>query len=160
MICCSSRTRIPYLALLALGFTASANAQSPALRVPSSKVKDLQWLNADDNRLRWLNVADWEAKTGGLQPVRMPKVWRGKIPDRSAERAMSTAGVALRLRTDSSHIAIRITLLDVPDVGNVSPESAWERARPPYFDVYRDGKFSGQRSGEDRLLLTRRDRLR
>lgn len=22
-----------------------------------------------------------------------------------------------------------------------SPESLWERARPPYFDVYRDGKF-------------------
>ena len=25
--------------------------------------------------------------------------------------------------------------------GNLPPESAWERARPPYFDVYRDGLF-------------------
>jgi lysophospholipase L1-like esterase len=101
----------------------------------------LQWLDANDARLRWLNVADWESKTGGMQPVRMPKAWRDKIPERSAERALATAGVALRLRTDSAHIAIRLTFIDVPEAANASPESLWERARPPYFDVYRDGKF-------------------
>ena len=102
---------------------------------------NLQWMNANDARLRWLNVADWETKTGGMQPVRMPKAWRDKIPERSAERALATAGVALRLRTDSAHIAIRLTFIDVPEAANASPESLWERARPPYFDVYRDGKF-------------------
>jgi lysophospholipase L1-like esterase len=101
----------------------------------------LQWLDANDARLGWLNVADWEAKTGGMQPVRMPKTWRDKIPERSAERALATAGVALRLRTDSARIAIRLTFIDVPEAANASPESLWERARPPYFDVYRDGKF-------------------
>ena len=101
----------------------------------------LQWLDANDARLRWLNVADWESKTGGMQPVRMPKAWRDKIPERSAERALATAGVALRLRTDSARIVIRLTFVDVPEAVNASPESLWERARPPYFDVYRDGNF-------------------
>jgi lysophospholipase L1-like esterase len=98
-------------------------------------------VNPDDSHFRWLNVADWEVKTGGLQPVRIPKVWRDRIPDRSASRALSTAGVAVRFRTDSNKIAIRLTFIDVPEVATISPESAWERARPPYFDVYRDGVF-------------------
>jgi len=129
-----SRRTLGYLLLLALSFGATAYGQRSA-------PDNLKWLTPEDNRLRWLNVADWEAKTGGLQPVRIPKAWRDKIPARSADRALSTAGVAVRLRTDSSRIAIRVTFLDVPDVANASPESAWERARPPYFDVYRDGKF-------------------
>ena len=73
--------------------------------------------------------------------LRIAKAWRDKIPGRSAARALSTAGVVLRLRTDSNKIVIRLTFIDVPDVANISPESAWERARPPYFDVYRDGRF-------------------
>jgi len=71
----------------------------------------------------------------------VPKAWRDKIPDRSAARALATAGVALRFRTDSKRITIRLTFIDVPEVANAGPESAWERARPPYFDVYRDGLF-------------------
>src|SRR5581483_4379095 len=97
-----SRKMVSYLLLLALSFGATAYGQRSA-------PDNLKWLTPDDNRLRWLNVADWEAKTGGLQPVRMPKAWRDKIPERSADRALSTAGVAVRFRTDSSHIAIRVT---------------------------------------------------
>ena len=129
-----SRIRLGYLAFLLLSLIAPAYGQRTA-------PDNLKWLNPDDSHFRWLNVADWEQKTGGLQPVRIPKAWRDKIPDRSAARALSTAGVALRFRTDSNKIVIRLTFLDVPDVANASPESAWERARPPYFDVYRDGKF-------------------
>jgi lysophospholipase L1-like esterase len=129
-----SRIRFSCLILLLLSLAGPAKGQR-------TKPDDLKWVSPDDGRFRWLNVADWEQKTGGLQPVRMPKAWRDKIPDRSAARALSTAGVALRIRTDSNKIVIRLTFLDVPDVANASPESAWERARPPYFDVYRDGKF-------------------
>jgi lysophospholipase L1-like esterase len=129
-----SRVRIGWFLLLVLSFAGRTQAQRNAL-------DNLKWLSADDNQLRWLNVADWETKTGGLQPVRIPKAWRGKIPSRSAERALSTAGVALRLQTDSRRIAIRLTFIDVAEAANASPESTWERARPPYFDVYRDGKF-------------------
>src|ERR1700674_4869215 len=93
------RARLGYLVLLALSLAAPALGQRTA---PTPD--NLQWLNADDHRLRWLNVADWEQKTGGLQPVRMPKAWRDKIPVASAARALSTAGVALRIRTDSSKI--------------------------------------------------------
>ena len=128
------RIRFTCLVFLVLSLAGPARGQRTA-------PDNLKWLNPDNNRLRWLNVADWESKTGGLQPVRMPKAWRDKIPERSAARALSTAGVALRLRTDSSKIAIRLTFIDVPEAANGSPESAWERARPPYFDVYRDGRF-------------------
>jgi len=128
------RTRLSYLLLMALSLAVPTRGQRAA-------PENLTWLNPEDNRLQWVNVADWEPKTGGLQPVRIPKEWRDKIPDRSAARALSTAGVALRLRTVSSRIAIRLTFIDVPEAANASPESAWERARPPYFDVYRDGKF-------------------
>src|ERR1700730_9837706 len=84
---------------------------------------NLKWLSPDDSRLRWLNVTDWEVKTDGLQPVRIPKAWRDKIPDRSAMRALSTAGVAVRFRTDSNKIVIRLTFIDVPEAINASPES-------------------------------------
>jgi hypothetical protein len=33
----------------------------------------LQWIGVKDERLRWLNVADWEARGDGLQPVRATK---------------------------------------------------------------------------------------
>jgi lysophospholipase L1-like esterase len=126
--------RLGCLVLLVLSLAGPTQGQRTA-------PDNLKWVNPDDKGLRWLNVADWEPKTGGLQPVRIPKVWRDKIPYRSAERALSTAGVALRFRTDSSRIAIRLTFIDVPEALNASPESAWERGRPPYFDVYRDGRF-------------------
>jgi lysophospholipase L1-like esterase len=126
--------RLGWLLLLLASLAGPAQGQRTA---PDS----LKWVNPDDARFRWLNVADWEQKTGGLQPVRIPKIWRDKIPDRSASRALSTAGVAFRVRSNSNRIAIRLTFIDVPDVATPSPESAWERARPPYFDVYRDGVF-------------------
>ena len=132
-----SRIRFCYLVFLALGVLSHARAAHGQRPAPDN----LKWLNPDDSRLRWLNVADWESKTDGWQPVRIPKAWRDKIPDRSAARALATAGVALRFRTDSKRITIRLTFIDVPEVVNASPESAWERARPPYFDVYRDGAF-------------------
>ena len=133
---------ISYVGLFVLSLAAAAQAQGQRT-APDSRntADDLKWLTPDDNRLRWLNVADWESKTGGLQPVRMPKEWRDRIPDRSAARALSAAGVAVRLRTDSNRIVLRFTSIDVPEVANASPESVWERARPSYFDVYRDGKF-------------------
>src|ERR1700739_2759078 len=96
------RIRFTCLVFLVLSLAGPARGQRTA-------PDNLKWLNPDNNRLRLLNVADWESKTGGLQPVRMPKAWRDKIPERSAARALSTAGVALRLRTDSSKIAIRLT---------------------------------------------------
>ena len=36
----------------------------------------IQWLVVLDDRFEWLNVADWEPRDGGLQPVRVPKLWR------------------------------------------------------------------------------------
>jgi hypothetical protein len=30
---------------------------------------DLQWISVKDQRIQWLNVADWESKGDGLQPV-------------------------------------------------------------------------------------------
>ena len=129
----ASRTRLAFvLFFLLLPGSAHAQRKAPA---------NLNWVSPTDTRFHWLNVADWELKTGGLQPVRMPKAWRDKIPERSAERALSAAGVAVWFRTNSNKIAIRLTFIDVPEAANAGPESTWERARPPYFDVYRDGKF-------------------
>jgi lysophospholipase L1-like esterase len=101
---------------------------------------DLQWVKVDDQRLQWINVAAWEPRGDGVQPVRVPKEWRDKWPMQTARRALSAAGVTLKFRTDSKKVVFRATLIDTPDGGG-SPEVAWERARPPYFDVYRDGKF-------------------
>ncbi len=104
-------------------------------------VGNLQWVQPTDSHLQWINVADWEKTTDGLQPVRVPKVWRDKWPQRTATRALSTGGVALRVKTDSKHIVIRLTFIDTPETLGATPESRWEIARPPYFDLYRDGKY-------------------
>jgi len=63
-----------------------------AQRAPAGS-ENLQWLRADDSRLQWTNVADWESRTEGLQPVRVPKAWRDKWPERTATRALATPSV-------------------------------------------------------------------
>jgi len=100
----------------------------------------IQWLVVLDDRFEWLNVADWEPRDGGLQPVRVPKLWRDRWPPRTARRGKSAAGVALRFRTDSKTVVLRITLIDSPDAPE-KPAIGWERSRPAFFSVYRDGKY-------------------
>ena len=99
----------------------------------------LQWLDVRDERFDWLNVADWEPRDSGLQPVRVPKVWRDQWPARTAWRGMSAAGVSLRLRTDSKNLIFRTTFIDSGDTP-ATPAVAWERSRPSFFSLYRDGK--------------------
>src|SRR5262245_16494293 len=103
---------------------------------------ELQWLDVRDERLGWLNVADWEPRGDGLQPVRVPKVWRDKWPPRTAWRAMSAAGVTLRLHTDSKQLILRVTFIEVPDAP-ATPAVAWERSRPSFFSLYRDNRYTG-----------------
>ena len=101
----------------------------------------MQWLDPRDQRFDWLNVADWEAKGDGLQPVRVEKIWREQWPKKTARRAMSTAGMAVRFRTDSKKLVLRVTFVDVPDTPPATPASGWERSRPNFFSLYRDGKY-------------------
>jgi len=75
----------------------------------------MQWLDPRDQRFDWLNVADWEAKGDGLQPVRVAKTWRDQWPKKTARRAMSSAGMSVRLRTDSKKLVFRVAFIDVPD---------------------------------------------
>lgn len=102
----------------------------------------LQWLDPRDERLDWLNVADWEARDGGFQPVRVLKYWRDQWPARTARRGMSAAGVAVRFRTDSRKLVLGITFIDVPDAP-ATPAVAWERSRPSFFSLYRNRKYAG-----------------
>jgi lysophospholipase L1-like esterase len=100
----------------------------------------LHWLDVRDERLDWLNVADWEPREGGLQPVRVTKVWRDQWPARTARRAMSAAGVTVRFRTDSKKLVLRVAFVDVPDAP-ATPAVAWERSRPSFFSLYRDANY-------------------
>jgi lysophospholipase L1-like esterase len=100
----------------------------------------LQWLDVRDERFDWLNVADWEPRGGGLQPVRVPKVWRDKWPPRTAWRAMSAAGVTVRFCTDSKKLLFRVTFIDSGD-SPATPAVAWERSRPSFFSLYRNAKY-------------------
>ena len=108
---------------------------------------NLQWIDVRDERLDWLNVADWEPKGGGLQPVRVPKVWREQWPAKTARRGMSAAGMAARFRTDSNKVVLRVTFVDVPDTPPATPASGWERSRPNFFSFYRDGKYVASMAG-------------
>ncbi len=113
----------------------------------ASNSESLQWIDVRDERLDWLNVADWEPKDGGLQPVRVAKSWRDKWPAKTARRAMSAAGVAARFRTNSTKLVFRVTFIDAPDSPPASPASGWERSRPPYFSLYRNGKYVSSMAG-------------
>ena len=101
---------------------------------------ELQWLDVRDERFDWLNVADWEPRDGGLQPVRVPKIWRDRWPPRTAWRAMSAAGVTLRFRTDAKKLVLRVTFIDSGD-SPAGPAVAWERSRPSFFSLYRNAKY-------------------
>ena len=100
----------------------------------------LQWLDVLDEHFDWLNVADWETRDGGLQPVRVPKSWRDRWPARTARRGKSAAGVTLRFRTDSKRVIFRCTFVDSPDTPD-NPGVAWERSRPSFFSLYRDNHY-------------------
>jgi len=100
----------------------------------------LQWLDVRDERFDWLNVADWEPQGDGLQPVRVPKAWRERWPKRTARRGKSAGGMSVRFRTDSKRIVFRATFLESPDAPD-NPAVTWERARPSFFSIYRDGKY-------------------
>jgi len=101
----------------------------------------MQWLDPRDQRFDWLNVADWEPRNNGVQPVRVVKSWRDQWPKKTARRAMSSAGMAVRLRTDSKVLVFRVAFIDVPDTPPATPASGWERSRPNFFSLYRDGKY-------------------
>lgn len=135
----STPTRIVICSLIAIvmGVAVPATMGQAAQRPAADS---LQWINYDDHRLEWINVAAWEPRGDGMQPVRVPAEWRDKWPQTTARRALSAAGVTLRFRTNSNKIVFRATLIDTPDNAAAADE-AWERARPPYFDIYRDGKF-------------------
>ena len=101
----------------------------------------LKWLDPRDERFDWLNVADWEARGDGWQPVRVPKVWRDKWPAKTARRSMSAAGMAMRCRTNSQQLVLSVTFVDSPDTPPATPAASWERSRPNFFALYRDGKY-------------------
>ena len=107
-----------------------------------TKIDPLQWLDVRDERFDWLNVADWERREGGFQPVRVPKVWRDKWPARTAWRGMSAAGVTVRFLTDSKKLLFRVTFIDSGD-SPATPAVGWERSRPSFFSLYRDAKYVG-----------------
>ena len=61
-------------------------------------------------------------------------------PARTARRGMSAAGVTLRLRTNSKKLVLSVTFIDSPDAPD-NAAVAWERSRPSFFSLYRDGKY-------------------
>ena len=107
----------------------------------------MQWLEPRDRRFDWLNVADWEPRGDGLQPVRVTKAWRDQWPKKTARRAMSSAGMAVRFRTDSKKLVFRVTFVDAPDTPPATPAAGWERSRPNFFSLYRDGKYVASMAG-------------
>jgi lysophospholipase L1-like esterase len=111
--------------------------------------ENLQWIDPRDDVLDWLNVADWEAKGDGLQPVRVAKAWRDKWPPKTARRATSAAGIAVRFRTDAQKLVFRVTFREFPDeTPPAVAAGAWERARPNFFSLYRDGKYVASMAGD------------
>ena len=75
----------------------------------------MQCFDPRHERFDWLNVADWEPNGDGVEPVRVTKAWRDRWPERTARRAKSSAGMALRFRTDSQKLVFRLSFVDVPD---------------------------------------------
>jgi lysophospholipase L1-like esterase len=113
----------------------------------SSESELFQWLDVKDDRFDWLNVADWEPRKEGLQPVRVPKSWRDQWPAKTARRAMSAAGVSVRFRTDSAKLVFDVTFAEAPEGPPSTPATGWERSRPPFFSLYLDGKYLNSVAG-------------
>jgi lysophospholipase L1-like esterase len=86
-------------------------------------------------------------KGGGLQPVRVPKTWRDRWPAKTARRAMAAAGMTVRFRTNSAKIVFDVTFADAPEGPPSTAAADWERSRPPFFSLYRDGKYLASMAG-------------
>src|SRR4030095_6011257 len=92
--CMHTRFRSAQMLLSAAVF---ALAMSSLYAAQPHAQTDLQWIRVNDERLQWLNVGDWEPRGDGLQPVRVPKVWRDKWPARTTSRGEASAGGTARL---------------------------------------------------------------
>ena len=92
----------------------------------------LQWIEPRDARFDWLNVADWEPRQNGVQPVRVTKLWRDQSPE-STRRAMSAASMAVRFRTNSKKLLLKVTFVDVPDSPPSKPGRRLETLTAQFF---------------------------
>ncbi|MGZ8454960.1 MAG: GDSL-type esterase/lipase family protein, partial [Candidatus Binatia bacterium] len=66
---------------------------------------------------------------------------------KTARRARSSAGMAVRFRTASKKLVFRVTFVDAPDTPPATPASGWERSRPNFFSLYRDRKYVASMAG-------------
>jgi lysophospholipase L1-like esterase len=55
--------------------------------------------------------------------------------------------MSVRVRTNSKQLVLRVTFSDFPDNQPATPASGWERSRPNFFSLYRDGKYAGSMAG-------------
>ena len=74
---------------VALALLVSASLTTTARTAgQASTAESLQWINYNDPRLQWINVAAWEPRGDGMQPVRVPKEWRDKWPQDDGEASV------------------------------------------------------------------------
>ena len=74
----------------------------------------MRWLEATDARLTWHNVAELYRVPAGFRVQRVSEEWRAEFPDDVAWRALQSANVFLRFRSDAQNVAIRWHNLDDP----------------------------------------------
>ena len=111
------------------------------------------WVQPDDQKLEWLNVAEWEPTDGADRPVRVPKQWRDQFPEQTANQALAPADVVLRIATNAQKISMRISVPppDRPEGGQQqgqgqqgNPQGSPPRPQIPRataFDVYKNGQY-------------------
>ena len=112
----------------------------------------MQWFEPRDERFDWLNVADWEPNGDGVQPVRVTKAWRDRWPKKTARRGKSSAGMALRFRTDSQKVGFCVSFVDVLDSGACCLAESLRRCS---LDAQRKNSFRRLWDGADAEALAR-----
>lgn len=136
------RTR--FASVVALGFTLLIQVACGPPPPPQTT-----WVQPDDQKFEWLNVAAWEPVDGAYRPVRVPKQWRDQFPEQTANQALAPADVVLRVATNAQKVSLRISVPppDRPAGGTQQgqgQQGGQPRAQIPRataFDIFKNGQF-------------------
>ena len=90
----------------------------------------MEEIKPKDERLAWLNVAEWIGADDGLHAARVPELYRRALPRAAAERALLSAGVELRFKSDTEQVKLKLLQPHVVDFQVATDEWQTVKSEP------------------------------
>src|ERR1041385_4031364 len=141
--------KLPGCTVVLVAFVSMAFAEDKSSPAVNQADASWQWVTFPDSRLE-VRGLPWFA-TNSLQLWRLPKTAKEEVPKAVWNRAVAPDGGRIRLRSDTSRLAVRVQATQRP-------------GKPCHFDAFADGEFAGAAIVRvtqvvDLMLFEKKDRV-